>query len=95
MATKINGNALTEKGIVKTKVRELVVGNETQDIVACGYEKVDNKSVYVKEYTDGTGHTFYATIELKVSATHPSQLTPKKSSKKKATNTETFEIVEG
>lgn len=92
---KINGNALTDKGVVKTKARELVVGNETKDIVKCGYERVDDKNLYVKEYQDEAGHAFYATIELRVSTTHPSNLAPKKSSKKKSNNAEKFEIVEG
>lgn len=95
MAKKINGNVLTEKGVVKTKVRETIVNAESKRIESLGFERVDNKNLYVSDYVDSQGNEVYAVLELRVSTIHPTNLAPKKSHKKSSSGTkETFEIVE-
>lgn len=92
---RINGNALTDKGVVKTQVRNGVAEKETKAFLNNNlkeYEKVQDKNIFVKEY-ESTNGTVYATWTLTVSNKHPQELAPKKKATKKV-ETETFEIEE-
>lgn len=91
---KINGNILTEKGMVKTEVRKGIVESEEKAILNLGFEKVDNKAIYTREYVDNNGKIAYATLELRVSNTNPRDLAPKTRKKSSTKEKETFEIVE-
>ena len=93
---KINGKALTEKGVVKTAVRNGIAERETQAFGVNNlkeYSKVEDKNIYVKSFTDADGKQVYATWTLTVSTKHPLELAPKKSTKK-SKDPETFVIEE-
>ena len=90
---KINVNGLTEKGIVKTQVRESIAKRETNafDMNSLkNYDRVENKNVFVKEYETENG-SIYATWTLTISNKHPLELAPKKRTNKKVEK-ETYEI---
>lgn len=90
---KINVNGLTEKGIVRTAIREAIAQKETNSLATNtlkDYDKVENKNVFVKEYQTANG-SVYATWTLTISNKHPLELAPKKSTHKKVEK-ETFEI---
>lgn len=89
---KINGKALTEKGVVKAQVRNGIVEREMKALASNdlkGYDRVENKNVMVKEYVSENG-VVYATLTLTVSNKHPLDLAPKTTKKK--VEKETFEI---
>ena len=91
--TKVKGIMLTEKGVVKAPVRKGIVEKEIGGLEINGFERVENKAVLVKEYTDTKGNMVYATLTLTVSTNDPRVEKPKtKATKEKAT--ETFEILE-
>lgn len=90
---KINVNGLTEKGIVKTAIREEIAKKETIALELNeqkGFDKIENKNIFVKEYKTNNG-SVYATWTLTISNKHPLELAPKKRSAKKVEK-ETFEI---
>lgn len=90
---KINVKGLTEKGVVKTQIREAIAQKESNAFDTNSlkdYDRVENKNVFTKEYETENG-TIYATWTLTISNKHPLQLAPKKKATKKIEN-ETFEI---
>lgn len=90
---KVNGIILTEKGALKPLVRKDIAEREVANFDLAGYEKVDSKNVFTKEYVDNKGNTCYATYTLTVSVNDP-RIEKPKATKKASTNTETFEIVD-
>lgn len=90
---RINVKGLTEKGVVRTQIREAIAQKESNAFNTNslkGYDRVENKNVFTKEYETENG-TIYATWTLTVSTKHPLDLAPKKKTTKKVEN-ETFEI---
>ena len=45
----IKGIALTEKGVVKTAVRNGIIENLTPKIESINFERVENKNIFYKE----------------------------------------------
>ena len=91
---KINGVVLTEKGVVKTAVRKGIVEKEMRNLENNGFERVGEKAILVKEYTDLNGNVIYATLTLTVSTVDPTVEKPKKAKTSKVKEKETFEIEE-
>lgn len=90
---RINVKGLTDKGVVKTTIREAIAQKEVMALdtnALKGYSKVENKNVFTKEYETENG-SIYATWTLTISNKHPLDLAPKKSTHKKVEK-ETFEI---
>ena len=83
---QIKGIALTEKGVVKTAVRNGIVESQALKIESMGFERVENKNVFYKEYVDSKKNVVYATITLSVGTSNPAI------AKSKATKVETFSI---
>lgn len=90
---KLNGIMLTEKGALKPVVRGGIAEREVKNFDLAGYEKVENKNVFTKEYVDKEGNTCYATYTLTVSVNDP-RIEKPKATKKATKETETFEIVD-
>lgn len=90
---KLNGIMLTEKGALKPVVRGSIAEREVANFDLAGYEKVENKNVFTKEYVDKEGNTCYATYTLTVSVNDP-RIEKPKATKKVSKETETFEIVD-
>lgn len=88
---QIKGIALTEKGIVKTAVRNGIVESQTLKIESIGFERVENKNIFYKEYVDNKGNVIYATITLTVGTSNPTIEKPK-ATKSKSKKVETFSI---
>ena len=91
---KINGVVLTEKGVVKTAVRKGIVEKEMRNLENNGFERVGEKAILVKEYTDLNGNVIYATLTLTVSTVDPTVEKPKKAKTTKSKEKETFDIEE-
>ena len=91
---KINGVVLTEKGVVKTAVRKGIVEKEMKNLENNGFERVEEKAILVKEYTDLKGNVIYATLTLTVSTVDPRIEKPKKAKTTKSKEKETFDIEE-
>lgn len=92
---KINGVALTEKGVVKTAVRTGIVEKEMKafENAMVGYERAEKGAVMFKTYEDKNGNIIYATYTLTVSTSNPNA-EKSKATKKVAKEPETFEIEE-
>lgn len=88
---QIKGIALTEKGVVKTAVRNGVVESQALKIESMGFERVENKNIFYKEYVDNKGNVIYATITLTVGTSNPAIEKPK-ATKSKSKKVETFSI---
>lgn len=91
---KINGVVLTDKGVVKTAVRKGIVEKEMRNLENNGFDRVEEKAILVKEYTDLKGNVIYATLTLTVSTVDPRIEKPKKAKATKSKEKETFEIEE-
>ena len=93
---KITINSMTEKGMLKTSVRNAIVGAEMEDFKAGSlrnYLNTEKKSVMYKEYTDAEGRSIYATFTLTVSYKHPSELI-NGSKKASSSSSSKIEIIE-
>lgn len=91
---KISGVVLTDKGVVKTAVRKGIVEKEMKNLENNGFERVEEKAILVKEFTDLKGNVIYATLTLTVSTVDPRVEKPKKAKTSKVKEKETFEIEE-
>ena len=88
---QIKGIALTEKGVVKPAVRKGICETQAPKIESIGFEKLEDKNVFYKEYVDIKGKKVYATITLTVGTTNPTIEKPK-ATKNKDKKVETFSI---
>ena len=68
---QIKGIALTEKGVVKTGVRNGIVESQAPKIESINFERVENKNIFYKEYVDSKGNVIYATITLTIGTSNP------------------------
>ena len=91
---KINVVVLTDKGVVKPAVRKGIVEREMKNLEINGFERVEEKAILVKDYTDTKGNVIYATLTLTVSTTDPRVEKPKKAKATKTKEKETFAIEE-
>ena len=88
---QIKGIALTEKGVVKTAVRNGIIENQASKIESMKFERVEDKNIFYKEYADSKGNVLYATITLTVGTSNPTIKKPK-ATKSKSKKVETFSI---
>lgn len=88
---QIKGIALTEKGVVKTGVRNGIVESQALKIESMGFERVENKNIFYKEYVDNKENVVYATITLTIGTSNPTIEKPK-AIKSKSKKVETFSI---
>ena len=88
---QIKGIALTEKGVVKTAVRNGIIESQTPKIESINFERVENKNIFYKEYVDNKGNIIYVTITLTVGTSNPTIEKPK-TTKSKSKKVETFSI---
>lgn len=92
---KINGNALTEKGVLKAQVRNAIKEKDTAELESvlaelCYYYVAD-KNAYVQTRVDENGVNVYTVLTMTVSTKHPSNLAERKA-KPKAKATEEVEV---
>ena len=88
---QIKGIALTEKGVVKTAVRNGIIEMHAPKIESMSFERVENKNIFYKEYVDSKGNVVYATITLTVGTSNPT-IEKSKATKSKSKKVETFSI---
>ena len=88
---QIKGIALTEKGVVKTAVRNGIIESQAPKIESMHFERVENKNIFYKEYVDNKGNVVYATITLTVGTSNPT-IEKQKATKNKSKKVETFSI---
>ena len=92
---RINGIALTEKGVLKAQVRNAIkdkeVGYLTPNLEDMGYEYVESKNCYVQTRVDQNGTEVYTVLTMTVSTKHPLNLAERKA-KPKASATEDIEV---
>lgn len=93
---KVKINSMTEKGMLKAQVREVIANKELEafkDNNLVDYEKTEKGASMFKEYVDSEGRVIYATFTLTVSYKNPNEKTPKTKAKK-SDGEDTFALVE-
>lgn len=92
---RINGNALTEKSVLKAQVRNVIKEKDTAELepvlADLGYDYVADKNAYVQTRVDENGVEVYTVLTMTVSTKHPSNLAERKA-KPKAKATEEVEV---
>lgn len=72
---KIHLDVLTDKGVLKYKVKNHVKEYEMERLVPTlaelEYQQLDDESTFVKDYVDANGTVFYAVLEFKTTLLHP------------------------
>ncbi len=94
---KVKINSMTEKGMLKAQVREVIANKELEafkDNNLVDYEKTEKGASMFKEYIDSEGRVIYATFTLTVSYKNPNEKTPKAKKSKKDDGEDTFALVE-
>ena len=77
---KISGNVLTEKGVLKARVRNAIADKEIKAFEnnnLLNYSKTEKGAIMFKEYVDESGNKVYATYTLTISLTNPNKATTK------------------
>lgn len=86
---KINGIALTEKGVLKNAVRTAIKDKDTavlEGVLAeLGFEYVADKNAFVLTRVDEKGSNVYTVLTMTVSTKHPNELAERKSKPKAST----------
>ena len=92
---KINGIAITEKGVLKNAVRTSIKAKDTAILVDAladlGFEFVEDKNAYVLTRVDNNETPVYTILTMTISTKHPSDLAERKS-KPKASKEEDITI---
>lgn len=83
---KINGIALTEKGVLKNAVRTAIKEKDTAVLVDAladlGFEYVEDKNAFALTRVDENGSNVYTVLTMTISTKHPSDLAERKSKPK-------------
>lgn len=86
---KINGIALTEKGVLKNAVRTAIKEKDTAVLVDAltdlGFEYVEDKNAFALTRVDENGSNVYTVLTMTISTKHPSDLAERKSKPKAST----------
>lgn len=92
----IKGIALTDKGVLKTAVRNAIKTKDMDEALtalsALGYEYVEEKNAFVQAREDIKGNLVYTVLTMTVSTKHPSELAERKPRAKKNSSPDTFEV---
>lgn len=91
---KINTIALTEKGLVKTAVRQALANHVAQNPaeVFKQAQKVADKNAYYVEVTDPMGNIIYINLDVSVSVKPPYERAERKAKAKPAQPTSAIEV---
>lgn len=92
----INGIALTEKGVLKTAVRNAIKSKDNAELEPVlnelGFEYVEDKNAYVMAREDQNGNLVYTVLTMTISTKHPSDLAERKPKAKKQTESQEVEV---
>lgn len=92
----INGIALTEKGVLKTAVRNAIKSKDNAELepvlTELGYTYVEDKNAYVLEREDNNGNLVYTVLTMTISTKHPSDLAERKPKAKKPSESQEVEV---
>lgn len=92
----IKGNALTEKNVLKTAVRNAIKAKDTAELETVmsdlGYDYVAEKNAYVQTREDAHGNQVHTVLTMTISTKHPSDLAERKPKAKKSADTDTVEV---
>lgn len=93
---KINGIALTEKGVLKTAVRNAIKSKDNAELemvlAELGYTYVEDKNAYVVTREDNNGNLVHTVLTMTISTKHPSDLAERKPKAKKPTESQEVEV---
>ena len=93
---KINGIALTEKGVLKTAVRNAIKSKDNAELemvlAELGYTYVEDKNAYVVTREDNNGNAVYTVLTMTISTKHPSDLAERQPKAKKPTESQEVEV---
>ena len=92
---KVKINSMTEKGVLKQAVRDVIVAKELDSFKnnnLSDYEKAESGATMYKEYEDINGKKIYAKFTLTVSYLSPDE--EKSKSSKKSSKTDKLCVVE-
>lgn len=93
---KINGIALTEKGVLKTAVRNAIKSKDNADLepvlTEIGFDYVEDKNAYVMTREDQNGNLVHTVLTMTISTKHPSDLAERKPKAKKPTESQEVEV---
>jgi hypothetical protein len=92
----INGIALTEKGVLKTAVRNAIKSKDNAELepvlTEIGFDYVEDKNAYVLAREDNNGNAVYTVLTMTISTKHPSELAERKPKAKKPTESQEVEV---
>ena len=92
----INGIALTEKGVLKTAVRNAIKSKDNAELemvlVELGYTYVEDKNAYVLTREDNNGNAVHTVLTMTISTKHPSDLAERKPKAKKPNESQEVEV---
>jgi hypothetical protein len=92
----INGIALTEKGVLKTAVRNAIKSKDNAELepvlTEIGFDYVEDKNAYVLAREDNNGNAVYTVLTMTISTKHPSDLAERKPKAKKPTESQEVEV---
>lgn len=92
----INGIALTEKGVLKTAVRNAIKSKDSAELenvlLELGYTYVENKNAYVLTREDNEDNAVYTVLTMTITTKHPSELAERKPKAKKSTESQEVEV---
>lgn len=92
----INGIALTEKGVLKTAVRNAIKSKDNAELepvlTEIGFDYVEDKNAYVLVREDNNGNAVYTVLTMTISTKHPSELAERKPKAKKPTENQEVEV---
>lgn len=92
---KINGIALTEKGVVKTQVREIATDLVVKTMEGVeGFEYFEHEKAWALPVKDKNGNIVYATLTLTVGTKAPNEKAKRKPRTPKEKVVDNVEIVD-
>lgn len=89
---KINGNVLTENGVVKTQARKVLADYVNNHREIFNQATKNENGTYSLQVTDENENIIYINFEVTVSTLNANDRAKRKSRAKKETATETYEI---
>lgn len=92
---RLNGIALTEKGVVKTQVREMATNLVVKTMAGVeGLEYFEKEKAWALPIQDKSGNVIYATLTLTVGTKAPNEKAKRKPRTPKEKEVDNVEIVD-
>lgn len=90
----VKGNFLTEKGLLKSQARAVILANIASNPAILGTAEMVNAKCFTLPVQDTEGNTAFVNIDLSVSTIHPADRKEPTKKAKAPKEAEVFEIVD-